>query len=475
MVSVIFSFDVEDFITPEADDAALRWAQLLAKHGVKGCFCVVGEKARALRKRGRVDVIEALKLHEVGYHSDTHSLHPTIAEYLEELDWDEGVDEVIRREVRGIHDVAEIFGQYPSAWIRPGNSWAPQVMVAMVLLGIPVAGDSDFEMPNGTPMRYCNSLLLRYVFAFDDYFEELNRLPRMKRDFERLVAERDGGVIVIYTHPCRLVTEQFWDELFDHGATPPKKIWRSAPLRTRETSQKILADFDQFIGYVLEKTNVKVTTFRELHDAYRETDGTSLQLPAIVALSKRIQDPLTYQVMEGVAFSPAEIFGLLAWSLASFSRKGKLSACAPLRRLIGPVCLPSSQRDSLKAAVGDFLSACCQVEDYICQFRRIPGEIRIGETEVGPGAFMDTMGRLLVSLDGCGEPSDHIFVDLKSDYPEIAGSKDFQGLKYEGSWSVFPPDFKGEHLIEVTRLQSWSAKPALRQGKPYPDFQGFEN
>ncbi len=464
MVSVIFSFDVEDFITPEADDAALRWAQLLAKHGVKGCFCVVGEKARVLRERGRVDVIKALKQHEIGYHSDTHSLHPTMAEYLEELDWNEGVDEVIRREIGGIHDVAEIFGQYPTAWIRPGNSWAPQVMVAMALLGIPVAGDSDFEMPDGTPMRYCNSLLLRYLFAFDDYFEGRDRLPRMKRDFDRLVAKRDGGVIVIYSHPCRLVTERFWDELFDRGATPPKKDWRPAPLRPSKTSEKMLADFDRFIGYVVEKRDIEVTTFRELYNTYRETEGMWLELPTVVALVKRIRDRLSYQVMEEVAFSPAEIFGLLAWSLASFSRKGKLPACAPLRRIIGPVCLPSSPTDSLRVMVGDFLSACCQVENYICKYRRLPGEMRIGEAEVGPGAFMDTMGRLLVSLDGCKEPSDRVSIEQKSDYPEIAGGKGFERLKYEGTWPVFPQDFRGEYLIQMAKLQSWSAKPALGQG-----------
>ena len=90
--------------------------------------------------------------------------------------------------------------------------------------------------------------------------------------------------------------------------------------------------------------------------------------------------------------------------------------------------------------------------------------MRIGEAEVGPGAFMDTMGRLLVSLDGCKEPSDRVSIEQKSDYPEIAGGKGFERLKYEGTWPVFPQDFKGEYLIQMAKLQSWSAKPALGQG-----------
>ena len=81
-VYVVLWFDTEDYIEPAADDAALRIATDLDKLGVRATFKVVGEKARVLESRGRTDVIRALGHHDVGYHSNFHSIQPTPALYL---------------------------------------------------------------------------------------------------------------------------------------------------------------------------------------------------------------------------------------------------------------------------------------------------------------------------------------------------------------------------------------------------------
>src|SRR5439155_4093380 len=72
-VYVILWFDTEDYILPASDDAALHVADWLSREGIRATFKVVGEKARTLERRGRADVIAALKRHEIGYHSNYHS------------------------------------------------------------------------------------------------------------------------------------------------------------------------------------------------------------------------------------------------------------------------------------------------------------------------------------------------------------------------------------------------------------------
>jgi hypothetical protein len=57
-VQVIFSFDSEDYETPAADEGEKWWAETLTRHGITGCFCIVGELVRALRDRGRQDVLD---------------------------------------------------------------------------------------------------------------------------------------------------------------------------------------------------------------------------------------------------------------------------------------------------------------------------------------------------------------------------------------------------------------------------------
>src|SRR5438270_10583432 len=116
---LIFSFDCEDYITPEAVDAERWWAKALTKHGLPGCLCVVGELARAMRERDRRDAVRAMGRHEISYHSDNHSGHPTHAEYLESMEWDAGVAAVLQREASGIQDLVDLFGQWPASYCKP--------------------------------------------------------------------------------------------------------------------------------------------------------------------------------------------------------------------------------------------------------------------------------------------------------------------------------------------------------------------
>ena len=62
--------------------------------------------------------------HEVGYHSDFHSVQPTPALFLSSQGWYDGVHEFDRREHQGLLDVARITGQVcvcvDQAWKHSG-------------------------------------------------------------------------------------------------------------------------------------------------------------------------------------------------------------------------------------------------------------------------------------------------------------------------------------------------------------------
>src|SRR5207248_11451891 len=76
-VYVILWFDTEDYILPASDNATLRVARFLTRELIRAVFKIVGERARSFERRGRTDVIAALKKHEIGYHSHSHSVQPT--------------------------------------------------------------------------------------------------------------------------------------------------------------------------------------------------------------------------------------------------------------------------------------------------------------------------------------------------------------------------------------------------------------
>ena len=60
-VNVILWFDTEDYLLPADDEATKRLSELLTERGIRATFKLVGEKARVLERRGRQDVIAALK------------------------------------------------------------------------------------------------------------------------------------------------------------------------------------------------------------------------------------------------------------------------------------------------------------------------------------------------------------------------------------------------------------------------------
>src|SRR5262245_44210818 len=66
IVNVILWFDTEDYLLPADDDATKRLCEMLTERGIRATFKLVGEKARVLERRGRTDVITALRKHDIG-------------------------------------------------------------------------------------------------------------------------------------------------------------------------------------------------------------------------------------------------------------------------------------------------------------------------------------------------------------------------------------------------------------------------
>src|ERR1041385_3963945 len=140
-VYVILWFDTEDYLLPADDDATKRLCEMLSQRGIRATFKLVGEKARVLEKRGRHDVIAALKKHDIGYHSNFHSVHPTPSEYLADCGLLDGMAEFARREGGGAADVRRILGvKTLSCYGQPGSSWAPQTLAALNEIGVAPRG-----------------------------------------------------------------------------------------------------------------------------------------------------------------------------------------------------------------------------------------------------------------------------------------------------------------------------------------------
>jgi len=221
-VKVSLFQDIEDPIHPRADDAALDIARIFTEAGVRGSFCVTGEKCRKLIERGRRDVIEALKPHCLGLHTDTHSYHPTTMELLADVSYDRGSELAYAAERKGYQAFVRAFGRAPSFWGGAGNTWSPEITEALYRLEIPAYAYALTEAPYLLPHRFNGVLAFSQHLSISetDWADDARAQAKGSSVIEEL-DRRAGAHLSIFTgHPTRFRYERFWDVPYAGGVTP---------------------------------------------------------------------------------------------------------------------------------------------------------------------------------------------------------------------------------------------------------------
>lgn len=221
---LIVFMDVEDPFGALADDAALDCARLFSDVGVRGSFCVTGEKCRKLSSRRREDVADALRPHALGLHTDTHSVHPTTMEALEAAGWEEGIEIAMASESRGVEAFQRCFGRPPTFWGGAGNTWGPQVAAALARLAIPAYVYALTELPDRPVHRFCGTLAIPQHLGFAESVWQDDSATDAAIEWvdQALRSSIQPLVAAIVGHPTRVRYEAFWDLPYAHGIQPER-------------------------------------------------------------------------------------------------------------------------------------------------------------------------------------------------------------------------------------------------------------
>ncbi len=221
MKAVSVFFDVEDPINLEADQAALELARLVSERGVRGSFCVTGEKCRSLVARRRYDVVDALSVHCLGLHTDKHSQHPTTMELLASLDYETGCRAALEAERRGFEAFTQCFGRNPSFWGGAGNTWSPEIAYAVQTLGIAATVYALTEVASGVH-QFGGVLCFPQDFAISelDWADDCRAQSAAEGVFNGINASRRPWLGVFIGHPTKFRHCEFWDKSYSGGRTP---------------------------------------------------------------------------------------------------------------------------------------------------------------------------------------------------------------------------------------------------------------
>jgi hypothetical protein len=468
-VYVVLWFDTEDYLLPASDDAVKRIAEFLSGQGVRATFKLVGEKARVLEARHRSDVIAALSRHEIGYHSDTHSQHPTIAEYESVLGWEQGAEEFDRRERAGFEDVGRIFGYAPTCFGQPGVSWAPQAYPTLKKWGVHVYLDDGPQVQlEGKPFWYGGLLNIfgieagRQLEPDDDWSNLESAKDYFKNLHAQLSQQPSGGLISFMFHPTQFVSQVFWDAVnFAHGANPARSEWKLQPERSPADREKAFQYFEGLIRHTRSFPNVQFVTASEAYTLYRDQAHVhNFEARELADIATHVNSQITFQVRDRYALAASEVFALLN-SFVAMSAEQRSNVPLTLGYTPdGPASLGSGSVSTKPGQVewSQFFRTSQDVRNFLEANQSIPNIVWLGSSPVIPESYLLALASVAQTMLR-NEP---VPSSVKILPAELAAARWVaQDSVSIWDWPIFPPGFHSPHLMDLARLQAWTLKPAI--------------
>jgi peptidoglycan/xylan/chitin deacetylase (PgdA/CDA1 family) len=462
---LVVTFDTEDYITPEAEhiDDIPKWlAEIMTEEGVTGTFFVIGEKGRSLEKRGRRDVIVAMARHDIGSHTNFGSIHPTVTEELEKAGWDDGVRRMQEQESAGIEELERIFGVRVTTLARHGGSYGPQLVYALGRIGAGYQG-SPASLPGHDVVWFCNALNFSAQYAgFDDAYY---RDDLFEPVFDKLKAElpeqvQTANVLALFAgHPTKIRAEEFWDLNFYNGKNTAPAEWKTPRLRQQETMVTAQKNFRRMLRYLKSRDDIEITTYRALIDVYSRQKEImtrdEIRAIAIAALEAKVFAP-------SEDFSPAEAFAGLARAIAGYQKDGALPRSLATIHPLGPMEMPPAQPEIARVKLEDVYGLAREASELIGQTGALPASLSVGGARVGTGSLFALFGAVYLDSDS-GKPRPEYDVSAFEPYPRTNEAKIISEVEGYKGWPVHSPDLDMSRIVEFTKLQLWTLKPARRR------------
>jgi peptidoglycan/xylan/chitin deacetylase (PgdA/CDA1 family) len=462
---LVVTFDVEDYISPEAEriDDIPKWlAGIMTEEGVTGTFFVIGEKARSLEKRGRQDVIAAMARHDIGSHTNLGSLHPTVTEVLERAGWAAGVRKMRAQESAGLRELERIFGVPVKILARHGGSYGPQLVCALGQMKVAYQG-SPASLPGRDVVWFCNALNFsaQYSGGFDDayYRDDLFEtvFDKLKVDLPRLA--KTSEVLALFAgHPTKIRAEEFWDLNFYAGKNTPPNAWRAPRLRPAEAMTTAQENFRRMMRYLKGRDDIEITTYRALVDLYsqQEESITAEELAGMASAALKMKT-----LAPSDKFSPAEAFAGLAKAIVAFAKPGALPRSVKTGHPLGPLRMPPERPGMVRVTSEDAYRLAGEALDIINRTGTLPAWLSVGKVRLGTGSLFALFSAVFLDLNA-KKPGGVYQAPVFEPYPrtnEPVIIKEVEGYK---SWPVHRRDLDMSRIVEFTRLQLWTLKPATR-------------
>jgi Polysaccharide deacetylase len=215
--SFFLTFDTEDFISENSVSSLYHILELLKKRELIGLFFITGSMAEKLS--AFPDTIELLNEHQIGYHTSSHSIHPTLFEFTDVESYEVAYQNSLIRETShvnvftgeiegagGLHALKSLFPKKQILAFRaPGYCWTPPHLDAMKTLGVTYDFSTNISLDpisyHGITFYPFTMLVTNWQGGFREHFL-----------LQRLTLRREVSVLTI--HPSTMVNQLDWDAIY---------------------------------------------------------------------------------------------------------------------------------------------------------------------------------------------------------------------------------------------------------------------
>lgn len=324
------------------------------------------------------------------------------------------------------------------------DAWAPQVFPALKKWGKATYLDAHPIIgTDGSPFWYGGILCLTRLINLIHMKHDESALARMKADFDGMNLAAEKTVFLsVYDHPTELCCSEFWDEInFAKGRNPA--VLKPAPLRADGEMERYVHALREFISYTLRSDRVEYCTASEAL-RYERVRQTPISAGALCRYAKSFDGNVDYALLEDAYVSAQELF-----SLASRRLTGR--ALLP-EFMYGPEKFEASVVRENAVSARELAQAAYGQYDKVLGYKQMLSLYRVGDHFLNPVDLLCTMLEAIHT----GEE----LVEIKTGKLAAAEHVD-ETYRFGGNWILWNDLFEGKRIVDQTKLQAWTLKPAI--------------
>jgi hypothetical protein len=313
---------------------------------------------------------------------------------------------------------------------------------------------------------FCNTLNFHgegdYGF-FDDAYYRDDLFDPMLGALDSLIPASIQSIDMVAffaNHPSKVRSIQFWDFNYYRGANPGPEEWQTPELRPLESMETAQKNFRRLVRYLGDRDDIELTTYRELAGRFSQQKD-EINPGDLGKITGRILDEKRLVIDDH--YSPAEIFGAVAYALTQYDRQGQIPEQIRILRPLGPLEMPVRDPEVGQVPSISVFQLASEGIQYIEETGHLPASLKFEGQHIGTGSLLALFSELYAKI-AIGETLDQIDVIPMEPYPSVNEHQIIREVEACQTWPVHREDLDMGHLVELTRLQLWTLKPAMASG-----------